>query len=152
MKGNKTVKIVLIVVVAVLAVALSMAHLSTLKATDEGDANYGEAVAGDPGDSAEASVGTTEYVRIPETPDRSVEISTEFVGGSFAGFGTEVKLTANLFGYEEVTPFFQWQYSSDNGGSWTNVEGANEQTYTFEITEENYTYSWRVEVQAEDPS
>lgn len=184
MKGNKTWKICLIVLLAVVVVGFAMAHSNTLKATDEGDANYGETVATGIDETQEAPAGTTEYVSIPEETEpveeaepaeetepaeeaepveeaepaeeapaeeaveKSVEVVVGFVGGEFTGFGTEVELSAKLTGYEGETPSFQWQYSADEGETWKAVENANGQTYTFEITEENYTYSWRVEVQA----
>ena len=148
MKGKNTVKIALIVLVAVIVVGFALAKSSTLKATDTGDAHYGDEV--ETTDATQSTgTGTTEYVEIPApTVARSVEIYSEFVGGTFTGFGTQVVMTAVLTGYEDASPAFQWQYTADNGATWNNVEGANGQTYTFEITEENYTYSWRVEVQA----
>lgn len=150
MKGKKSVKIALIVWVAVAIVGYSMSQSSILKATDSEDANYGETVATGAAETQEAPAGATEYVSIPEAPaeepeetECSAEIAVEFVGGDFQGLGTEVVLTAVTTGYQN--PTYTWQYNDGDG--WVTVAGAAESTYRFTVDETNYAYEWRVVVE-----
>lgn len=58
-------------------------------------------------------------------------------------FGDEVTLYAVLKGYEDCEFTVQWQISPDDQ-NYTDIEGQNSLTYTFTVTEENYTMYWRI--------
>ena len=59
--------------------------------------------------------------------------------------GTEVTLTAVDKGFGAVELTYQWQYSTD-GENWSNIEGANDKTYTYIVDKENAKYYYRVQV------
>jgi hypothetical protein len=79
-----------------------------------------------------------------EASDKSVEIAYEVMGDD-VGVGSQIKLTAVLTGYEN--PVYQWQYY--DGTSWNDIEGATEESYLLEVTQENCSYNWRVNVEEE---
>ncbi|MEG0126926.1 MAG: hypothetical protein RR816_12690, partial [Clostridia bacterium] len=62
--------------------------------------------------------------------------------------GDHVTLTATLHGYESVESL-QWQMSSDNI-NWSDVDGANEESYSYQLNEENCTNYWRISVTVPD--
>lgn len=79
--------------------------------------------------------------------EKSVYIISDLDGEEAVDEGTPITLTAVIEGFgEEVT--FQWQRSVD-GENWEDVASANEMTYTFELTQENDSYLWRVIVSEE---
>jgi hypothetical protein len=99
---------------------------------------------------AENSSEQVETEAEPETetalsePERSVEIVYEIIGGEVKEQGTQIKMTAVLSGFDETEPSYQWQYN--DGSDWKDIEGATSSTYTLDVTEDNYNYSWRVSV------
>jgi hypothetical protein len=78
-----------------------------------------------------------------EEPERSVVIAYEVVGGKYTGVGSQILLTAVPTGYED--PSYQWQYY--DGSSWKNIDGATSSAYTLNVTKENTSYRWRVDVE-----
>jgi hypothetical protein len=59
-------------------------------------------------------------------------------------YGDEVTLIATLVDFRENDIYrFEWEESKD-GEEWEVIVGANEQTYTFIIDQENVTHYWRV--------
>jgi hypothetical protein len=148
-----------IVFVCALAVVIAAGVYSSdhfLKATD-GDENYVES------DTSAADAGVvSEEIQFPEdeenvaleqgtmdceeteASDKSVVIAYEVLGDD-VGVGSQIKLTAILTGYEN--PVYQWQYH--DGTDWKDIEGATEESYLLEITQENCSYNWRVNVEEE---
>ena len=59
--------------------------------------------------------------------------------------GAPVWMTAVVTGAEPDTLLYQWQYSSD-GEEWTDIDGANGQTYEAVMTAANAGGYWRVTV------
>jgi hypothetical protein len=146
-----------IVFVCALAVVIAAGVYSSdhlLKATD-GDENYVESDA-----SAVDAEVVSEDIQFPEdeenvaleqgtmdceeteASDKSVEIAYEVMGDD-VGVGSQIKLTAVLTGYEN--PVYQWQYY--DGTDWNDIEGATEESYLLEVTQENCSYNWRVNVE-----
>jgi hypothetical protein len=148
-----------IVFVCALAVVIAAGVYSSdhlLKATD-GDENYVES------DTSAVDAGVvSEEIQFPEdeenvaleqgtmdceeteASDKSVVIAYEVLGDD-VGVGSQIKLTAILTGYEN--PVYQWQYH--DGTDWKDIEGATEESYLLEITQENCSYNWRVNVEEE---
>lgn len=59
--------------------------------------------------------------------------------------GEKAELYAALNGYENASYEIQWQVSTDNV-NWNNVEGAVNQVYSFELSEESFDLYFRVQV------
>ena len=95
----------------------------------------------------------TESTEIPETEEpaeeRTVTITSNVSSGTTVSEPTEVTLTAELTGYDNVPYTLQWQRKPADA-DWEDIEGATDLTYTFTLNEENSGYSWRVAVTAED--
>ena len=58
--------------------------------------------------------------------------------------GEIVYLTSKLEGFEGYVTLCQWQV--DMGEGFVNVQGANEETYSFESSVETLSYDWRLAV------
>ncbi|MEG2950390.1 MAG: InlB B-repeat-containing protein, partial [Clostridia bacterium] len=80
---------------------------------------------------------------------RSIEITASWETEQLT-LGDHVTLTAVLHGYESVE-HLQWQMSSDNV-NWSDIEGANEASYSYQLNEENCTNYWRISVTVPDAS
>ncbi|MEG0050426.1 MAG: hypothetical protein RR865_14825, partial [Clostridia bacterium] len=78
---------------------------------------------------------------------RSIEITASWKNEQLI-LGDHVTLTATLHGYESVESL-QWQMSSDNI-NWSDVDGANEESYSYQLNEENCTNYWRISVTVPD--
>ena len=95
----------------------------------------------------------TESTEIPETEEpaeeRTVTITSNVSSGTTVSEPTEVTLTAELTGHDNVPYTLQWQRKPADA-DWEDIEGATDLTYTFTLNEENSGYSWRVAVTAED--
>lgn len=76
--------------------------------------------------------------------ERSISTYAVYDGDTLT-FGDTVTLIAVLNGYENLAYDLKWQSSPDDK-SWTDVAGETAASYTFTITEENYTNYWRVAV------
>ena len=76
--------------------------------------------------------------------ERSISTYAVYDGDTLT-FGDTVTLIAVLNGYDSLAYDLKWQSSPDNR-SWTDVAGETAASYTFTITEENYTNYWRVAV------
>lgn len=82
---------------------------------------------------------------IGEAGEGTVEVETSLLPGQKVFKGTEVTLTAFAKGFGAVELTYQWQYSTD-GENWSNIEGANDKTYTYIVDKENAKYYYRVQV------
>ncbi len=76
--------------------------------------------------------------------ERSVSMYAVYDGETLT-FGDTVTLIAVLNGYDNLAYDLKWQSSPDDK-AWTDVAGETAASYTFTITEENYTNYWRVAV------
>ena len=76
--------------------------------------------------------------------ERSISTYAVYDGDTLT-FGDTVTLIAVLNGYDSLAYDLKWQSSPDNK-AWTDVAGETAASYTFTITEENYTNYWRVAV------
>ena len=167
---SKRIKVAAAIVMALLLAAGGAAVItrSLLKASDEGDADYGlteateEQVTEIEIPTEEDETESSEEIQESETGDsedaessdeseevieagKSVQVTTDIDPEEKLHFGDSVTLTAALTGFEGVDYSLQWCYSED-GETWVEVEGANALSYTYEITEENYLYNWTVVV------
>lgn len=75
---------------------------------------------------------------------RSVSIYAAYDGDTLS-FGDAVTLIAVLNGYENTAYTLKWQSSPDNQ-EWEDIAGETAASYSFIITEANYTNYWRVSV------
>ena len=80
-------------------------------------------------------------------PARYVEICSTLADYDFVSLGTEITMTARLFNFrEEDVCTFQWKYFSNAENDFVDIEGANEASYSYHITEENINYYWKLVV------
>ena len=74
---------------------------------------------------------------------RAIMLTSDWPAGEPAYAGTIITMTAELIGFENVDYTLQWQYSTDNK-EWTDIPGANDISYTFELNETTCMNTWRV--------
>ena len=88
-----------------------------------------------------------EYIpgKLSITGEPVVNIEVSIPEGQAVYYGTEITLIAVPAGFGDVELTYQWQYSVD-GESWHNLENGNSKIYTYELTEENIRYEYRVSV------
>ena len=80
-------------------------------------------------------------------PARSVEVTSTLWGMLSIPFGTEITMTGELINFRaDDICTFQWQYRTEDSDTFIDIDGANEQTYTYQINRENYSYIWRLTV------
>ncbi len=80
-------------------------------------------------------------------PARSVEVTSTLWEMLSIPFGTEITMTGELINFrEDDICTFQWQYRTQDSDTFTDIDGANELTYTYRINRENYYYIWRLTV------
>ncbi len=77
--------------------------------------------------------------------DEGLEIRafTDWPEGKIGFPGAVVNLSSELIGFENKEYTLQWQHSTD-GENWIDEPGANEDTYSFILSEENARYYWRI--------
>ena len=68
---------------------------------------------------------------------------TDWPEGRMGFPGAVVNLSSELIGFENKEYTLQWQHSLD-GTTWIDEPGANEDTYTFVLDEQNARYIWRI--------
>jgi len=68
---------------------------------------------------------------------------TDWPEGRMGFPGAVVNLSSELIGFENKEYTLQWQHSLD-GTTWIDEPGANEDTYTFVLYEQNARYIWRI--------
>ena len=56
--------------------------------------------------------------------------------------GTEIVLTSKIEGFEDCEIMYQW--TTDKGNGFENIEGANSSTYSFVADQENLDWSWKL--------
>ena len=82
-----------------------------------------------------------------ELPARSLEITSTLSGMLSVPIGTPVVMTAELINFrEDDICTYQWQYLDEETDIYIDIDGANELTYSYEITRENFFYTWRLVV------
>ena len=82
-----------------------------------------------------------------ELPARSLEITSTLSGMMFIPIGTPVVMTAELINFrEDDICTYQWQYLDEETDTYIDIDGANELTYSYEITRENFFRTWRLVV------
>ncbi|MEA4999460.1 MAG: hypothetical protein VB087_08750 [Candidatus Limiplasma sp.] len=87
---------------------------------------------------------TEQATEQPAAPvQRSVSIKMDMPGT--LSLGDTVTLTATLTGYEGQKLSLQWQYTFD-GQQWFDVEGANQTSYAFTVSEQTAGTGWRLAV------
>ena len=80
-------------------------------------------------------------------PARSLEITSTLSGMLSVPIGTPVVMTAELINFrEDDICTYQWQYLDEETDTYIDIDGANELTYSYEITRENFFYTWRLVV------
>ena len=89
-----------------------------------------------------------EIVEIIEAPAAEEEIvrtaNIRLACSADVDFGSTIKLVAELDGFEGAEYSLQWQINNGNG--WQNIDGANDSSYSFELTENNMEATFRVVV------
>jgi hypothetical protein len=58
--------------------------------------------------------------------------------------GMDVVLTGELIGFEGVEYSLQWYYKVNGEGDLIPIEGANDLTYTYQITRDNYRNTYHL--------
>ena len=81
-------------------------------------------------------------------PNRSIDIYLAFDGTDLY-LGDEVTLMAVLHGYDNAVYTLQWQSSPDDT-NWSDISDANNSSYSFSLTMDNYKNYWRVAVVVDD--
>ena len=77
--------------------------------------------------------------------EKSVTISSDWPEDKPAFKGTKVTLTAHPKGFDDTAYTLQWQWSDDLE-NWQDIEGATNETFTYEVNEETMIRYWRVKV------
>ena len=79
-----------------------------------------------------------------ELPTRGLILSTTADEAEYIYFGDEITMSAELRDFMEDDIYtIQWKYSLD-GEEFTDIEGANELSYTYVLDEENADYTFRI--------
>ncbi len=82
-----------------------------------------------------------------ELPARSVEITSNIVSMDYIPLGTKITMTAELINFREDDEcVFQWMYYDESIKEYVEIDGADEQIYTYSITLENICYNWKLVV------
>ena len=98
------------------------------------------------GDAPEEPEAAADEQPAEPEPERHIEIHCSIEGKKQVYTNSYVKLTAELFGYEDVEYTVQWYYSPDQGATQIPIPGANSLKYIYQINDENLNYIWSVEV------
>jgi hypothetical protein len=75
-----------------------------------------------------------------------VTIDISVPEGKAVFLGTMITMKAVPVGFGDAELTYQWQYSTD-GENWTDIEGATEKVYKYELTRKNMKYTYRVSVE-----
>ena len=75
--------------------------------------------------------------------ERSVTIATS--GNADTQIGDTITLTSSLTGFDGVDAI-SYQWKCDRGNGFEAVAGANDSSYSFEVTEESLNWSWQLDV------
>lgn len=63
------------------------------------------------------------------------------------GYGTVVTLTGDVLGFDDDESLdFVWEESADGGKTWTLIPGVTGLSYSFTVTPENATNTWRISI------
>lgn len=92
-----------------------------------------------------------EIENIDESLPRSLRLSSSLnrING-FVEYGTMIELQAELINFRDEDEYkCQWQYSPD-GEIFYDIAGANDLTYEYPVSEENFTYIWKFVVEIQD--
>ena len=80
-------------------------------------------------------------------PARSVNITSTITGMQFIPIGAEITMTAELVNFrEDDICTYQWQYLDKETETYIDIDGANELTYSYRVTRENFYNTWRLVV------
>ena len=80
-------------------------------------------------------------------PARSVNITSTITGMQFIPIGAEITMTAELVNFrEDDICTYQWQYLDKETETYIDIDGANELTYRYRVTRENFYNTWRLVV------
>ena len=92
-----------------------------------------------------------EYVagKLEITGEPVVIIESSIPAGEPVYKGTEITLKAVVAGFGDKALTYQWQYSTD-GENWSDIEGADQEVYTYTVTRSNAKYIYRVSVNPVD--
>ena len=86
----------------------------------------------------------------PEEEIRTITITTNVAGKTKLKEGSTIILYANLTGFDDDVYTVRWQYSPDGGATAIDIGGANDLTYAYRLTVENFNYMYRVVIDIED--
>ena len=91
----------------------------------------------------------TDEIEEPEEPEMQGELSVSIYAaypGDEPQYGNTVQLLSLVMGASQGAQLnYQWQYHVE-GGDWTDVPGANGETYEYVLDEQNVGYTWRLVV------
>jgi uncharacterized repeat protein (TIGR02543 family) len=71
-----------------------------------------------------------------------IKITSDWPAGKIGHVGDQIKLTAELTGFENKEYILKWQYSTDLE-NWTDVPNEHDITYTYTLDETTTHYTWR---------
>lgn len=83
-------------------------------------------------------------------PLPTISVSSNLAGRSIVAPGTQMVLSMSVEGAAGRAYTIQWQQSSDNGASWTDIPGANAEQYVLKLSSEHSGMIWRVTIDIED--
>jgi F0F1-type ATP synthase epsilon subunit len=95
--------------------------------------------------TAQAGILTAE-----EGTPRTIKLTSDWPEGEPAYEGTVITMTAELNGFDDVDYTLQWQHSVDLE-EWTVEPEATGTSFSFELNETNYLYTWRVVAKYKKP-
>lgn len=82
---------------------------------------------------------------------RSVILTSNAAGKEAVYAGDEIVLYAILTGFENDQYTIQWQYSTDGGMTFIDIEGANDLQYAFIIDDSNAWNVWKINITIVEP-
>jgi hypothetical protein len=95
--------------------------------------------------TAQAGILTAE-----EGTPRTIKLTSDWPEGEPAYEGTVITMTVELNGFDDVDYTLQWQHSVDLE-EWTVEPEATGTSFSFELNETNYLYTWRVVAKYKKP-
>lgn len=82
-----------------------------------------------------------------ELPARGLVIHSTIENMRFISIGDQITMTAEMINFrEDDCCSFQWQYFDQVLESYVDIEGANEQNYSYFINDDNLFYKWKLVV------
>lgn len=98
----------------------------------------------------EVTAEPTEAPTAEPLPEITVSISSNLAGKRAVRVGTEMVLTMTVENAAGRAYTIQWQQSTDDGATWSDIPGANGEQYSLSLQREHTGMLWRVTIDIED--